>query len=230
MTDQTTGPPAQESTQPATLPNEDPRRTFLNGLLESIKLFIVDPMRAYRQMPVTSEIGRPLAYGVILGWLGGLIDFMWGMVGWSIFGFLSQMPGTENLALPMAASLTGGVIGLILAPIFTLIVIFVLAAILHLFLMMVGGANPGFVATLRVVCYAQTAQLAYVVPGLGWLICLVWSLFLCTIGLAVAHRTTTGKAATAVLLPFGLCCVCVITVGVMFLIGALSAGALAAGH
>jgi hypothetical protein len=72
--------------------------------------------------------------------------------------------------------------------------------------MIVGGANNGFEATVRVVCYAQTAQLAGIVPFCGGLIAAIWAIVLYVIGLATAHRTTQGKAVLAVLLPVVLCC------------------------
>jgi len=60
-----------------------------------------------------------------------------------------------------------------------------------------------------VVLYSQTAQVAQVIPLFGDLIATLWGLILCIIGVAAAHRTTTGKAAAAVLLPIVLCCVCI---------------------
>jgi hypothetical protein len=95
---------------------------------------------------------------------------------------------------------------IILAPILVIIGVFIGAAILHLMLMIVGGANNGFEATVRVVCYAQTYQLAGIIPICGGLVSLVWSIVLYVVGLAAAHRTTQGKAVLAVLLPVVLCC------------------------
>jgi len=95
---------------------------------------------------------------------------------------------------------------IILAPIFVIIGVFIGAAILHLMLMIVGGAYNGFEATVRVVCYAQTAQLAGIIPFCGGLISMVWAIILYVFGLATAHRTTQGKAVLAVLLPVVLCC------------------------
>jgi hypothetical protein len=94
----------------------------------------------------------------------------------------------------------------ILAPVLVIIGVFIAAAVLHLMLMIVGGANSGFEASVRVVCYAQTAQLAAVIPLCGGLVAAVWAVVLYVVGLAAAHRTTTGKAVLAVVLPVVLCC------------------------
>jgi hypothetical protein len=76
-------------------------------------------------------------------------------------------------------------------------------------LTLLGGASRGFAATLRVMCYAQTTQLAVVLPGLGGLIGFVWRLILEIVGLSQAHKTEGWKATLAVLLPLLLCCVCI---------------------
>jgi hypothetical protein len=123
--------------------------------------------------------------------------------------FLKQ-PGPIQLAL-----------GLVITPLIALIVLFVWSAIVHLMLTLLGGANSGFATTLRVMCYAQTTQLAVVLPGIGGLIGFVWRLILEVVGLAQAHKTEGWKAALAIVLPLLLCCVCIA-------IGAVAFGAVVA--
>jgi hypothetical protein len=94
----------------------------------------------------------------------------------------------------------------VLAPFFVLLAVFIQAAILHLMLMLVGGANSGFEATTRVCSYAQVSQLAQAVPFCGGILSLVWSLILLITGLATVHNTSRGKAALAVVLPVVICC------------------------
>jgi len=88
--------------------------------------------------------------------------------------------------------------------------LFIWALIVHVCLAMVGGAAKGFATTLRVLCYAQTASIAVVIPLFGGLFQLVWSLVLQIVGLAQAHRTQGGRAAFAVLLPIVVCCGCLL--------------------
>jgi len=95
---------------------------------------------------------------------------------------------------------------MVLAPIFVIIGVFFQAAILHLMLMLVGGAARGFEATARVCSYAQAAQLAQIIPMCGGLVSAVWSVILLIVGLSTAHGITRGKAALAVILPVVLCC------------------------
>jgi hypothetical protein len=95
---------------------------------------------------------------------------------------------------------------MVLAPIFVIIGVFIQAAILHLMLMLVGGASHGFEATTRVCSYTQAAQLAQIIPFCGGPISAVWTVIMLIVGLSTAHGITRGKAAIAVILPVVLCC------------------------
>jgi hypothetical protein len=155
-------------------------------------------------MPTTGGIGSPLLFAIVVGWIGIAIAVFWSMLFQGMW--IPFMGGGEEAAI-MAGFTAAWAVGLIiLAPVFVIIGVFIGAAILHLMLMIVGGANNGFEATVRVVCYAQTAQLASIIPICGGLVSLVWAIILYVFGLAAAHRTTQGKAALAVALPVVLCC------------------------
>jgi hypothetical protein len=103
------------------------------------------------------------------------------------------------------------IIGLILTPIIIVIVLFIWSGIVHLFLMMLGGhkqSTSGYEGTFRAVSYAQVAAVAQIVPFVGPFIAGIWGLVLQILGVARLHRTSTGKAVGAVLLPIVLCCLC----------------------
>jgi len=218
MTDQTTGPPTAEETSPPTLPFEEPGRPFFSGLVETLKLLITDPTTAFRRMPLTTDIWRPLVYGVLISWVAALVGYLWSLaIQASVLGALAGIEGMEEIAPMLAFGIVGGLLGLILAPVVFVIQIFIFSLIVHLCLMLVGGDREGLGATFRVACYSRTTQLAQIVPFVGGLIAVVWGLILCIIGLTEAHRTTTGKAVAAVLLPVLLCCVCIAS-GVIMLI------------
>lgn len=218
MTDQLGPPPDGTPPTEPRLPFEESGRPFLNGLFETVRLFITDPTTAFRRMSLTADIFRPLIYGVLLSWIGDAAAYVFGlMFHVSIFGFLSQIDGMDEVIPSALLGLGLGLFGLIIAPVFIVVSIFIYTLIVHVFLMMVGGDQQGFGASFRVVCYSNTSQLAQLVPFVGGIIALVWSIILAIIGLTEAHRTTTGKAAAAVLLPIVLCCVCVV-VGIMMAI------------
>jgi hypothetical protein len=92
-------------------------------------------------------------------------------------------------------------------PVLLALGLFVGSGILHLCLMLVGGAKRSYEATFRVMCFAAgSAYPLMIVPICGGMISGVWCLVLECIGLTKVHDTSTGKAVLAVLLPLVVCC------------------------
>jgi hypothetical protein len=200
-----TPPPPEPPPQAATIPWEDPARTStFERFVETAKLLATRPGEAFAGMPTSGGIGAPLLYAIVVGWIGIAIAVVWNTLLQGMW--IPFMGGGEEAAIAAGFTAAWAVGLVILAPIFVIIGVFIGAAILHLMLMIVGGANNGFEATVRVVCYAQTAQLAGIIPFCGGLISMVWAIILYVFGLSNAHRTTQGKAVLAVLLPVVLCC------------------------
>ncbi len=196
-------PPGQPPQAP--LPWEDPQLPFFEALFETVKLFVTRPEEAFRRMAPSGSLGRPILYAVIVGWIGVAVSQLYGLAMQGMFlGFMPGMQSMKGLAFPFIFLL--GFI--ILSPLLLVIGLFISSLIVHLCLMIVGGAERGLDTTLRVLAYAYTAQLAGVVPMVGGLVSIVWIIVLQIIGLAEAHHTTRSKAAAAVLLPFLLCCTC----------------------
>ena len=198
-------PPPAAPVPPAPIPWEDPARaSSFERLVETVKMLATRPNEAFTGMPTTGGIGSPLIYAIVVGWISIAVAVVWNTL---LQGMWIPFMGSGEEAA-VAAMFTGAwAVGMVfLAPIFVIIGVFITAAILHLMLMIVGGANNGFEATVRVVCYTQTAQLANIVPLCGGIVALVWQIILFVVGFATAHRTTQGKAILAVVLPVVLCC------------------------
>lgn len=191
------------------LPWEQPGYPALEGLFETAKLVITEPSNAFRRMPITGDLTRPLIYAVIFGWIGIIAGQIYNLaLRGTMMRLLPGAAGAGQFSLPWMFNV--GV--MIVAPVLVLLGVLIGAAIFHLFLLLVGAANSGFGATVRVVCYTGTVQIFQIVPFCGGLIGTIWGIVLYIIGFAAAHRTTTGKAAVAVLLPVALCCVCIAVV------------------
>lgn len=215
-----TMPPPPESIP--VIPWEEPGRPFFNGLFETVKLLASSPTEAYRRMPLTGGIGRPLFYAIAVGWVSIAVAVFWNVLLQGLWmPFVESAEDLAGMGAMYGLTVGWGLLMVVLAPLFVVIGVFIAASILHLMLMIVGGASSGFEATVRVVCYTQTAQLAGIIPFCGGIITLVWTVILYVTGFSTAHRTTQGKAIVAVLLPVVLCCV----LGVVL---ALVAGGLAA--
>jgi hypothetical protein len=208
------GVPPASSVQP--LPWEQLGYPALEGLYETAKLIITAPSQAFARMSLTGTLGKPLVYAIVFGWVGIIANQIYSIaLRGAMMGFLSALPGyNPRLMFGLPVFMSVGL--MVVAPLFVLIGVFVWSAILHLFLMLVGGARTDFASTVRVVCYTGTVQVLQVVPFCGGIFAGIWALVLYIIGLAIVHRTTQGKAALAVLLPIVLCCACVAIIGIAF--------------
>ena len=177
-------------------------------------------------MPVAGGLGSPLLYAVLVGWVGlaaaafyqaifrSIVGSSWGALGVDRPEIGALLGWVEGWAGFVAQAVFGGV--------FVVIGVFVAAGILHLMLLLLGGARRDFEATFRVTCFSEAICVLFLVPFCGQLVGGIWCLVLYVIGLAEAHRIGHGKAAAAVLLPVVVACCC--CAGVAFLFASALAG------
>jgi hypothetical protein len=193
-------------------------RGFFNAFIETLVMVLTRPGEAFTVMKREGGLGEPLIYALIGGCVGGLVSFLFSLGLQSIGLFADQ----HDTFAAMAGMGVGSVAVIVLLPLFVVIGLFIWSAIVHLCLMIVGGANQSFETTFRVVAFSQgsTGPLQ-MVPVCGGLIAFVWSLVCNCIGLARAHETDTGRTVLAVLLPLIVCCGGVFAI--MFMFGALGA-------
>lgn len=220
-------PPAAETSSTATLPWEDPAVGGIVGLFRTAWLFLKNPTEAYMRMPVDARVLKPVVYGVLFAWVGmAIAQFYRVAVGNPLLRMLPPGVVPPQLQQQLAARPLAIAAGLVLAPVVILIAMVIWSAILHLMLLVLGGAGAGFAATLRVVCYGATANVFQLVPVCGGVIGGLWAIVLEVVGLAAAHKTSTLKAAMAVLIPVVVCCVCVVAAIAIFgaAIAALASG------
>jgi hypothetical protein len=204
--------------------DERDRLGILTALVETTRLVLTRPGEFFRAAPVAGGIGSPLLYAVIVGWLGVVVASLYQAIFHSVVGstvgLLGDRPELAHL-IAFTESWAGFVAQVVFGGVFVAIGVFVWSAIVHVALLLLGGARSGFEATLRVVCFSQATSLLLLVPFCGQLIAPVWTLVVDVIGLAAAHQIGHGRSAAAVLLPIALlCCCCGGTI-------ALFAGALA---
>ena len=210
---------------------ERDRLGYGDALIETVKLLVTAPSDAFARLRADGELIWPLLFGLLFGWIGQFFTQMWnlftGQAMRAMLTGLGDLGDLDGLLQFTSPSLVGAIVSLILFPLFFAIGIFIGAGILHLCLMLVGATEEspmGFEGTLKVLAYAQVASLAAVVPIVGGLIVMVASLVLAVIGFTQVHKTTSGKAVVAVLIPVALCCLCCIGVIVLAVGGGLAAG------
>ena len=207
--------------------DERGRIGFFTALVETTRQVLTDPVGFFRAMPVAGGLASPLLYAVVMGWLGLAVAAFYQALFHSVVGSsLGALGGRPELAaaLGWVEGWAGFVGQVVFGGGFVVIGLFVFAGILHLMLLLLGGARRDFEATFRVVGFSQATSLVLLLPFCGQLIGIVWSLVLCVIGLAEAHRIGHGKAAAAVLLPLVVACCC--CAGLLFLFAGAIAAAL----
>ncbi|NNF07101.1 MAG: hypothetical protein HKN21_10100 [Candidatus Eisenbacteria bacterium] len=219
-----TPPPVQPPTvEPPVIPWERPGAPFGSSLIDTIKLFVTNPGEAFRQVPVNSELIKPILYAVIIGVVGSFAEWIYQTLFGGITNSLIPSPDTGSDMEGFAFAQGLGFLGVVLAIFIIPIALFIGSGIQHLVLMVVGGNNKGYMATFRAACYSSgTSSLASLVPICGSFVGLFWGIFLAIVGLAELQNISKGKAALAVLLPVLLICICA---GIGF---ALFAGSMAA--
>jgi hypothetical protein len=177
-------------------------RGLFNAFIETLSMVLTNPDLAFRSMKTEGGFGEPLLYAIIGGGVGVVVWFIFSL----ILNSLGLLNPRENGLGPMVgmsvsfAVLVWRLIAVAVAP-------FIFGGLVHLSLMVVGGANKTFETTFRVISFSQgsTAPLQ-LVPCCGGLIALVWCLVANCIGVARAHAIDTGRATLAVLLPVIVCC------------------------
>jgi hypothetical protein len=184
---------------------------FFNAFIETLQMVLTRPTAAFTAMRREGGLGEPLLYAIIGGTFGTVFDFAYKFVFRSFVFFSGRYDPFEQFFSGFNL-----LVLLILAPFFVLILTFIVSAILHVCLMLVGGAQQSFETTLRVICFTLgSVYPLLVIPFCGRLIAFVWSIVLYIIGFARAHETDTGRAVLAVFLPLIVCCGGIILLAVM---------------
>jgi hypothetical protein len=185
---------------------------FFKAFVDTVSLLVTKPTEAFTMMKREGGLADPLLFGLIGGTAGTIASILF-QVG------LQSLIGAQNSLLDIFG--IGVVLAfVVLSPVLVACGLFIASGLLHVCLMMLGGANRSFETTFRVVGFSSGAtQLFSIIPFCGGYVAAIYNIVLECIGLRQAHETTTGKALLAIFLPMIVCC------GLMALIfGAVVAG------
>jgi hypothetical protein len=178
-------------------------RTLINALIDTLMMVFTRPADAFSIMKREGGLGEPLSYTVILGSVGAVVALGFSLIMQSVGIMSGRQTGIESL---FGFGL-GSIFLVLFIPVFLAVGTFIGAAIAHVCLMVVGGANQSFETTFRVLCYASgSANALQLVPICGGFLAGLAGLVLNCMGLARAHETDTWRAVVAILLPVVLCC------------------------
>jgi hypothetical protein len=178
-------------------------QAFIGPFVETLQMVLGRPAEAFTVMKTEGGFGEPLIYALIGGCAGALVSFLFSF-GLQSFGAFGGRQNGMNALAGLGITSVGFII---LLPVLLVIGLFLGAAIVHLCLMLVGGAKKPFETTFRVLAFAHgsTGPLQ-MIPICGGFIACVWALIVNCIGIARAHEIDTGKAVLAILLPLIVCC------------------------
>lgn len=184
---------------------------FFPALWQTIKGVLLDPNLTFANMKRDGGLGAPLGFNVLLRWICGLASLFY------FYGSMASLMSNDALPPEMRQMFqtffaSGGMmlwIGLaVFMPLFILLGTFIYAGILHLSLMICGGAKQNFETTVRTFCYVMGASAVFqVIPACGAQIGGIWGLVCLCMGIAKTHEIGVGRAVCGVLLPVVVCCV-----------------------
>jgi hypothetical protein len=198
---------------------------FVAALVETTQKVLTKPSEFFASMPVVGGIGSPLLYGILVGTVGLVVAALYREVFQAVVGStFAGLGGSGELRRIMPVMMGGFsvVLQVVFSPVIVTLGLFIVTVIVHVFLLMLGGARQGFEATFRVICYSEAAAVINIIPLCGGVLSGVYYMILAIIGLAAAHGIGKGTAAAAVLLPLVVLCCCCAGAGLLFFGGLAS--------
>jgi hypothetical protein len=193
---------------------------FWRGLMGTVRDVLFEPGTAFANMKKEGGVGGSIFYYTMLVVIGATVASAYSAVFETIIN-LHQGKG-EPAAVLMEGLLTPAftfIFVLIFAPLFQ----FPLAAIMHLSLLVVGGARQGFTSTLKTLSYANgSTSVLYLVPFCGGIFYFFWSVFSTVVGLAKVNDIGYGRSVAAYVVNFAFCCtICTIPIAILMFTGAV---------
>lgn len=151
------------------------------SLIEKVQLVLTKPNEFFPRIAATEHGVQPaFMYYAIISIISALLS------GWQTQNLYA------NYSIPGQTSFLGTVIG---TYIFSLVAIFVIAAILHQFVKLFKGQG-GYDRTFQTLAYAGTAGVLGSIPLIGFLFVL-YSIYLAILGLKHLHTMPMAQAAWA---------------------------------
>jgi hypothetical protein len=181
------------------------------------------PAEAFQRMRRGGGIANPMGYFIVGGVIGQIATAIYStIIGAIVFATMGEGPFPfEALLILGAFELIGGIFGVVIAGV---VLMFLVAAIYHVALLMVGGGQAGYEATYRALCFAGgSIYVLNAIPIVGPIIGFFYSFVVLIHAFTHTHEMGGGQAALAVFLPFLMfCCLCLTPAGFLSLGGLLS--------
>lgn len=164
------------------------------------------PRVFFALMPREGSLGAAVLYYLSIG-----IAVAGAQLFWAMARGAGELPLDATAGESGATAAWSPLIEFLTAPLILLLSLFVAAGVTHVLLKVLGGTQSGgsYDTTTRVFAYSYSPQILGIIPVIGVAAGFVWMVVVAIAGLREAHRTTTGRAAVAVLVP--------LTIGLAFI-------------
>lgn len=167
------------------------------ALVETWREATLHPRPFFEAMPQRASLGPPVLYYLVIGIVTAAIGLLWAILLPEQGAQLGEQFGDMPEGSPL--------VDFLLSPALLLLSLFVAGGVTHLMVLALVPQNQGFQATLRVFCFAYSPALLAAVlgflPSLSMVLGIAWMTALSVVGIREVHRTSTGRALTAVLIP-----------------------------
>lgn len=156
---------------------------FFPAIAATIKGVFFNPTLFFEIMNKSGKFSIPFSYFILISLAAVLVETVWqGVFGNPLLPAEGKAMGIEDLFSVMFIS-----------PLILVVYLYTTALVLHGALKLTGAAKYPLGVTLRVLCYASTADLCSIVPVVGPLVGGIWKLVIIVKGLKTAHNTTYSR-------------------------------------
>jgi hypothetical protein len=172
---------------------------IIMDFIELVKGFLLSPVETFQKVR-KADLGDALKYYMILVVIHAVLNVIISLVALSaIWAAFSSIFESLGIAVPAMVGF-GIIIAAILMIFVYLLVLFIGAAWLHLWVYLLGG-RKGYIETLKAIGYGNTPfMLLGWIPLIGFVIGMFWSFILAILGVRELQTMSTGRAAGAVIL------------------------------
>lgn len=164
---------------------------FFPAVVATIKGVLFKPSLFYEIMNKEGKFSIPFSYFILISLAAILVETVWQSV---VGNPLIPAEAVGPLSIDELFSI------MFISPLILVIYLFMTGAVLHGALKLTGAATGKLGVTLRVLCYASTADLLSIVPVVGPLVGGLWKLIIIVKGLKSAHGTTYTRVLPPVII------------------------------
>ena len=164
------------------------------AVLATLQECLFTPFAFFTKVALPHSTVMSFVYALTLGSAGSIIGFLWS---WFFLSrFQTSFPWLENVT---SASVSAA--GLVFMPLLTSVKVVLASVYFQTILTLTGAKRKGISSTFSIVCYSESTALLNLIPLLGGVVALAWSLFLLSAGFDRVHGMSMVKALAIILLP-----------------------------